>query len=61
MNDVVIISRKDVNVLINTLTQIDVRGYPSMDKLVASVSFLENLLKQEQAVSAGSERKGVPV
>ncbi len=61
MNDVVIISRKDVNVLINTLTQIDVRGYPSMDKLVASVSFLENLLKQEQAASAGSERKGVPV
>ena len=47
MHRYVVIDREDISRLINTLTQIDVRGFPSMDRLVASVSFLENTLKQE--------------
>ena len=45
-NEYVLISKEDLGQMINTLKNIDVRGYESMNRLVATVVFLENIFIQ---------------
>ena len=45
-NEYALISKEDLGQMINTLKGLDVRGYESMNHLVATVVFLENLLIQ---------------
>ena len=55
MNEYAIVSKQDVVTLINTLKQIEVKGFDSMDKLVAAVAFLNMVLNQEQAQAQPEE------
>lgn len=58
-NEYALISKEDLGQMINTLKNIDVRGYESMNRLVATVVFLEGLLIQSnnrpQAVTVKKE------
>lgn len=48
MNDLVIMSRQELMILINTLKSIDVNGFDSMDKLVGAVTFLTEVMARKE-------------
>ena len=52
MEEMAIITKKELFYLINTLKSIDVCGFDSMDKVVGSVAFLEDVLKREPEVKS---------
>ena len=47
LNGLLVIDQKSVHGLINTLKEIDVRGFDSMDRLVGAVAYLQNIAAQE--------------
>ena len=46
-NPNVTVSRRDIQATLNVLRSLDVRGYDSMYKLVATVEFLEGVLTEQ--------------
>lgn len=44
--DQIIMTKQELFVLINTLKSIDVHGFDSMDKLVGTVAFLNDVMKR---------------
>ena len=52
MDGYVVISKQTVAAVINTLQQLDVRGFQSMDMLVGTVRVLTDALNQPQASEA---------
>ena len=52
MNDSVIMSKQELAVLINTLKKLDVRGFESMDMLVGTVAFLNDVMGRTPEIKA---------
>lgn len=48
-SEYVLISKEDLGQMISTLKNIDVRGYDSMNRLVATVVFLESIMIQNNS------------
>ncbi len=46
MSEHVVVDKMSVKMLVNTLKQIDVRGFDSMDRLVGAVMVLEEILSR---------------
>ena len=47
MDEMANVTKKELIILINTLKSIDVHGFDSMDKMVGSVTFLNEILARE--------------
>lgn len=58
MDGYVVISKQTVAAMINTLQQLDVRGFQSMDMLVGTVRVLTDALNQPQASEAKQKEEG---
>lgn len=51
-NTIIKLTEKELNDVVVTLKQIDVRGFDSMDRLVALVAFFENKYNVSKAAQA---------
>lgn len=58
MDGYVVISKQTVAAMINSLQQLDVRGFQSMDMLVGTVRVLMDALNQPQASEAKQKEEG---
>lgn len=58
MDGYVVISKQTVAAMINSLQQLDVRGFQSMDMLVGTVRVLVDALNQPQTSEAKQKEEG---
>ena len=58
MDGYVVISKQTVAAMINSLQQLDVRGFQSMDMLVGTVRVLMDAMNQPQASEAKQKEEG---